>query len=162
MIHEISEISQNKLNRIELTAEEIRPSQKNGGFPGGLVVKNPPANAGNAEDAGLIPGSERYPGVGNDTLFQYSCLKNSMDSGAWSAIVHGGHKESDTSDHTDCDHTEENISEIEGPEIDIQNEAQRENTFKRMNRIGCETIPNIKNTYQKEMRREKKKTYLQK
>ena len=59
-----------------MTAEEIRPSQKNGGFPGGLVVKNPPANAGNAGDAGLIPGSERYAGVGNDNLFQHSCLKN--------------------------------------------------------------------------------------
>jgi len=40
------------------------------------VVKNPPANAGNAGDAGLIPGSERYAGVGNDNLFQHSCLKN--------------------------------------------------------------------------------------
>ena len=124
-----------------MTAEEIRPSQKNGGFPGGLVVKNSPANAGNTGDVGLIPGSERYPGVGNDNLFQYSCLKNSMDSGAWWATVHGGHKESDISDHT-----EENISEIEGPEIDIQHEAQRQNAFKGMNRRGCETIPSIKNT----------------
>ena len=48
-------------------------------FPGGLVVKNSPANAGNTGDVGLIPGSERYPGVGNDNLFQYSFLENSMD-----------------------------------------------------------------------------------
>ena len=62
-----------------------------------------------------------------------------------------------TKSQTQCDYTEENISEIEGPEIDIQNEAQRENTLKGMNRIGCETIPNIKNTYQKEMRERKRK-----
>ena len=77
---------------------------------------------------------------------------NFTDRGSWWATVHGGHKESDTSDHT-----EENTSEIEGPEIDIQNEAQRQNTFKGMNRRGCETIPSIKNTYQKEMRERKGK-----
>ena len=48
------------------------------GFPGGAVVKNPPANAGNI---GLIPGSERFPGGGNVNLFQYSCLENPMDRG---------------------------------------------------------------------------------
>ena len=50
------------------------------GFPGGSVVKNLPANAG---DAGLIPGLERTPGEGNDNPLQYSCLGNSMDRGAW-------------------------------------------------------------------------------
>ena len=53
------------------------------GFPGGAVVKNPPANAGNARDMGSIPGLGRYPGVGNDNPLQYSCLENSMDRGAW-------------------------------------------------------------------------------
>ena len=48
------------------------------GFPGGVVVKNPPANAG---DMDLIPGSGRSPGVGNGNPLQYSCLENSMDRG---------------------------------------------------------------------------------
>ena len=56
------------------------------GFPGGSVVKNPPANA---RDAGLIPGSGRSPGEGNGNPLQYSCLKNSMDRGAGWATVHG-------------------------------------------------------------------------
>ena len=42
----------------------------------GLVVKNPPDNAG---DIGLIPGSERSPGEGSGRLLQYSCLEDSMD-----------------------------------------------------------------------------------
>ena len=53
------------------------------GFPGGSVVKNPPANAGDIGDAGLIPGSERSSGRGNGNPLQYSCLENSMDRGAW-------------------------------------------------------------------------------
>ena len=51
-----------------------------------LVVKNPPANAG---DVGLIPGSGRSPGEGNGIPLQYSCLGNPMDREAWWAIVHG-------------------------------------------------------------------------
>ena len=57
-----------------------------GGFPGGAVVKNPPANEG---DAGSIPGSGRSPGAGNGNPLQCSCLENSMDRGAWQATVHG-------------------------------------------------------------------------
>ena len=53
------------------------------------MVKSPPANAGDARDAGLIPESGRTPGVGNGNPFQYSCLKNSIDRGAWWTIVHG-------------------------------------------------------------------------
>ena len=56
------------------------------GFPGGAVRKNPPANAG---DMGLIPGLRRSPGVGNGNSFQFSCLENSIDRGAWQATVHG-------------------------------------------------------------------------
>ena len=48
------------------------------------MVKNPPANAG---DAGSIPGSGRSPGGGNGNQLQYSCLENSMDRGAWWATV---------------------------------------------------------------------------
>ena len=58
------------------------------GFPGGTVVKNPPANAGDPRDTGSIPGSGRSPGVGNGSPLQYSCLKNSMDRGAWRAALH--------------------------------------------------------------------------
>ena len=54
-----------------------------------LVVKNPPANAGDAGDMGLIPGSGRSPGEGNGNLAQYSCLENTMDRRAWWATVHG-------------------------------------------------------------------------
>ena len=46
------------------------------GFPGGTVVKNLPANAG---DVGSIPGLERFP-EGKDNLLQYSCLENPMDT----------------------------------------------------------------------------------
>ena len=56
------------------------------GFPGGSVVKNLPANAG---DLGLIPRSERSPGGGNGNPLQYSCLESPMDRGAWQATVHG-------------------------------------------------------------------------
>ena len=56
------------------------------GFPGGAVVKNPPANAG---DTGLIPGSGRSPGEGNGNPLQYSCLENLMAGGAWWATVLG-------------------------------------------------------------------------
>ena len=54
------------------------------GFPCGSDGKNPSANAG---DVGLIPGSGRYPGEGNGNPFQYSCLENSMERGAWWATV---------------------------------------------------------------------------
>ena len=68
------------------------------GFPGGKVVKNPPANAGDAGDTGWIPGSGGPPGVWNGNPIQYSCLKNSMARGNWWAIVHGV-AESDTTEH---------------------------------------------------------------
>ena len=54
-----------------------------------LVVRNPPASAGDTRDLGLIPGLGRSPGVGNGNPFQYACLENSMDRGAWRATVHG-------------------------------------------------------------------------
>ena len=59
------------------------------GFPGGSVVKNLPANAGGAEDAGLIPGLGRSLREGNGNPLQYSCLKTSMDKEAWQATFHG-------------------------------------------------------------------------
>ena len=55
-------------------------------FPGGSEGK---ASACNAGDQGSIPGLGRYPGEGNENPFQYSCLENPMDGGAWEAAVHG-------------------------------------------------------------------------
>ena len=52
-------------------------------LPGGTMVKNPPANAGDVRDAGSVPGSGRSLGGGNGNLLQYSCLENSVDRGAW-------------------------------------------------------------------------------
>ena len=54
----------------------------------GSVVKNPPANAGHIRDTGSIPGSGRTGG-GNGNPLQYSCLKKSMDLGAWRDTAHG-------------------------------------------------------------------------
>ena len=53
-----------------------------------LVVKNPPAKAGDVRDPGSIPGLGRAPGGGYGSPLQYSCLKNPVDRGAWRAIVH--------------------------------------------------------------------------
>ena len=59
------------------------------------MVRNPPANAGDVRDVGLIPELERSRREGNGNLLQYSCLENPMDRGAWQATVHGVTKKSD-------------------------------------------------------------------
>ena len=56
------------------------------GLPGGSEVKTSACNLG---DPGSIPGSGRSPGEGNVNPFQYSCLENLMEGGAWWATVHG-------------------------------------------------------------------------
>ena len=58
------------------------------GSPGGSVVTNLSAKAGDPRDAGLFPGSGRSPRVGKGNPLQYSCLENPMDRGAWWATVH--------------------------------------------------------------------------
>ena len=58
-------------------------------LPGGKVVKNPPANAGDTRDVGLIPGLGRSPGEENGNPLHYSGLENSMDRGACQATVRG-------------------------------------------------------------------------
>ena len=60
-----------------------------------LVLKNPPVNAGDIRDAGLIPRSGRCPVVGNNSPFHYSCLENSMDREALLDTIHQVIKESD-------------------------------------------------------------------
>ena len=63
-----------------------------------LVVKNLPANAGDAGDKGSIPGSRRSLEEGNGNPLQYSSLGNHMDRGAWQATVHQDAKELDTTE----------------------------------------------------------------
>ena len=53
------------------------------------MVKNLPVNARDVTDAGLIPGLGRSPEEGNGNPFQYSCLGNPVDKGAWQVTVHG-------------------------------------------------------------------------
>ena len=53
------------------------------------MIKNPPANAGDARDVGSVPELERCPGGGNDGPLQYSCLEIVMDRAAWWAVVCG-------------------------------------------------------------------------
>ena len=82
-----------KENGDQSTKKELRTCQLQIGtchgclsFPGGSVVTNVPANAG---DTSLIPGLGRSPGEGNGNPLQYFCLDNPMDRGAWRATVHG-------------------------------------------------------------------------
>jgi len=60
-----------------------------------LMVKNPPANSGDTRDVGLVPGSGRYPRIGNGDALHYYCLENFMDKGVWRATVHGAAKSQD-------------------------------------------------------------------
>ena len=53
-----------------------------------LEVKDPPASAGDARDAGLIPGSGESPGEDKGNPLQYSCLEKPMERGAWQRTVH--------------------------------------------------------------------------
>ena len=67
------------------------------GFSGGSDGKE---SACDAEDLGLIPGLGRSPGEGNGNPLQYSCLENTMERGAWWAIVHGVTKSQ--TEQSDC------------------------------------------------------------
>ena len=72
---------------IETLFKQSRSRKNSKGLTGDPVVKNPPANAGDTRDAGLIPESGRSLGVGNGNPLLYSCLENSMDRGAWQVTV---------------------------------------------------------------------------
>ena len=52
------------------------------------MVKKPPASAGDIGDEGLVPGSGISPREGKGNPFQYSCLENPKDRGAWQVTVH--------------------------------------------------------------------------
>ena len=65
---------------------DVKADASIGGFLGGSLVKNPPANAG---DVGSIPGLGRPPGEGNGNPLQYSCLGNPLDTRVWQTTVHG-------------------------------------------------------------------------
>ena len=58
-------------------------------YCGRSVIKNDPASAGEAEDAGSTPGLGRSPGGGNGNPLQYSWLENPMDRGIWQAAING-------------------------------------------------------------------------
>ena len=77
-----------------------RPEVGRREFPDGALVKNMPANAGGARDAGLIPGLGRSAGVGNGSPLQYSCQENPKDREYFWAIVNGVCKQSDMTKHT--------------------------------------------------------------
>ena len=66
------------------------------GFPGGTVVKNPPASAG---DTGSVPGWERFPGGRNGNPFQYSCLENLHGQRRLAGYSPWDHKESDMTEY---------------------------------------------------------------
>ena len=59
------------------------------GFPGSSVGKESACKAGDTGDMGLIPRLGRFPGRGHGNPFQYSCLVNPRDRGAWWAAVYG-------------------------------------------------------------------------
>ena len=63
------------------------------------LVRNPRANAGDARDAGSIPGCGRSPGGGNGNLLQYHCLEKSMDRGVWRTTLHGVGPDLSTHEH---------------------------------------------------------------
>ena len=65
-----------------------------------LVVKNPPANAGDMRDTGSIPGAGSSPGERNGNPLQYSRLENSMDRGALAGYSPCSHEESDTTEQS--------------------------------------------------------------
>ena len=79
-------------------------SMKGGNPIDGSVGKILPASAGNAREMGSIPGSGRSPREGKSNPFQYSCLENPMDRGAWRATVHGVAKNQTQRSNWACTH----------------------------------------------------------
>ena len=80
------------------TTERLNLTEVSIGFSQWLSCKAA-YKAEDASDKGSIPGSGKSPGEGNGHPLQYSCLENSVDRGAWQAIVHGVTKSPDTPEH---------------------------------------------------------------
>ena len=90
----LKEVRQEGRNEQETVLFEVRNDKT--WITASLVVKNSPANAGDAGDVVSIPGSGRSPGEGNGNPLQHSCLGNPRDREDWQAAIHGVAKESDT------------------------------------------------------------------
>ena len=73
-----------------------------------MALKNPPANAGDVRDAGLIPGSARSPGVENANPLQYSCLEEPDGCRPWSG------KESDMTEPLSCTSAKLSLTDVLG------------------------------------------------
>ena len=86
-----------------------------------LVVKSPPANEGDKGDMGSTPGLGRSPGKGNGNTLQYSCLENSMDGGAWQAVLHGVAKSQDNLEEMDRFLEKLYLPRLNQNEIEIMN-----------------------------------------
>ena len=71
---------------IESTREPLQGLNRD--FPDGSADKESACNAGDTRDTNSVPRLGRFPGIGNGSPFQYSCLGNPMDRGAWWARVH--------------------------------------------------------------------------
>ena len=86
-----------------------------GGFPGGSVVKNSPAKAGDTGDMDLIPGSRRSPGGENGNPLQYSCLDNSMDRGVrWATVYEVTKSRTQLTEHA-CMLVSNNLKQVSVP-----------------------------------------------
>ena len=75
-----------------IAVNHLERGQSFGASQVAIVVKNPPANAGDAREMVSIPRSRRSPGVGNGTPLQYSCQENSVGRRAWWVTIHGAAK----------------------------------------------------------------------
>ena len=108
-----------------------------------LAVKNLPANAGDARDAGLILGQEDSPGTGNGNPRQYSCLENPKHRGAWWAIIHGIAKNQTQLSNSAHDTCNENkrifITESQKRSKQEENIKMLERRMRNQGVEGCET-----------------------
>ena len=84
-----------------------------------VVVKNPPANAGDKRDTSSIPESGRSPGERHGNSLQHSCLENPMDRGAWWATVHRVTKNQTQLKHLSTHHSEEYGSFLKKLKIEL-------------------------------------------
>ena len=73
---------------IDRECNKFRKVEKDRSSQEALVVKNPPASAGEVRDMCSVPALGRSPGVGHGNPLQYCCLENPMNRGAWQATVY--------------------------------------------------------------------------